>query len=705
MVALSFVAVNTVTVLVVASHLWWARSSGYQKYADIVSLMKERRDLSTRRAQLMAEKASFKLFNIICKIYLQFSLLLNTFSALVMTNSCGAGEELHLLLTIAHYAAGVAVAMDLVPLTPKNCDQIALWAHCLLLISLWCPSSDVDFLMMGGGRSLLRALTSLLFVGNLRKALAANLVLSLGSIWSLTKAAQALQGGTWSCHVLSAAFSEISCAVQLMFLVLVVRRLVDEWLELKLENLDISGKSHARRNLLSVLVDADITLDSNLRICAPSNKAQHLLAPDLQTSLEGLKFHHLVAEADRSKLREFLNRAGYAAASSETADLRSESSTSMQGGGGNPASSMSIQMGETGRLLQIFHASIPVAEGEEMKKQPRHLVGIQEQFSAQEFSETTESNNLYMDPTTDAEQVYLSTQNLAAQQQSFEGRQRRPPSTGSRGSRDSRGSASSASSLRSSVAGLPEISSISFIFNGYSEGLSIVEATLRFDTFRGEKSSEPARLPEMRHWIRSRHWDQFRNWVQMETQRCCAGHADEVKSFEGPLEFYYPGQPDMTLVAGSVNVMGIQNDWSDNEDDEEEDEEPEESKPRHPIKILKRSLTQDSAQESQPKVCEAPSGGSTDSMGVNASSAATEEEEEEALEEAVEEAVEEVPFQHPLLDQEAEAEVDALLVEVECKAFSQYRRLNSKPRKSKRYGHLCRNRPLEPSLDAIPERP
>ena len=42
-VALSFVAVNTVTVLVVASHLWWARSSGYQKYADIVSLMKERR--------------------------------------------------------------------------------------------------------------------------------------------------------------------------------------------------------------------------------------------------------------------------------------------------------------------------------------------------------------------------------------------------------------------------------------------------------------------------------------------------------------------------------------------------------------------------------------------------------------------------------------------------------------------------------------
>ena len=30
-------------------------------------------------------------------------------------------------------------------------------------------------------------------------------------------------------------------------------------------------------------------------------------------------------------------------------------------------------------------------------------------------------------------------------------------------------------------------------------------------------------------------------------------------------------------------------------------------------------------------------------------------------------------------------------------AFSQYRKLSTKPRKSKRYGHLCRNRPLEPS--------
>eukprot|EP00438_Fugacium_kawagutii_P009732 Skav210504 [mRNA] locus=scaffold601:393827:399177:+ [translate_table: standard] len=161
-----------------------------------------------------------------------------------------------------------------------------------------------------------------------------------------------------------------------------VRRLLDELLEIKLENCDLSCKSHARRNLLSVLVDADITLDSSLRICAPSNKAQHFLAQDLteKTSLEGhlrsrvvastetqagLKFHHLVAEADRSKLREFLNRAARTVTNShESSDLQSESSASMHGG-------------ETGRLLQIFHASIPV-EGEEMKKQPRHLVGLQD---------------------------------------------------------------------------------------------------------------------------------------------------------------------------------------------------------------------------------------------------------------------------------------------------------------------------------------
>ena len=38
-------------------------------------------------------------------------------------------------------------------------------------------------------------------------------------------------------------------------------------------------------------------------------------------------------------------------------------------------------------------------------------------------------------------------------------------------------------------------------------GLSIVEATLRFDTFRGEKSSEPARLPEMRRGGKGRDFD------------------------------------------------------------------------------------------------------------------------------------------------------------------------------------------------------
>lgn len=702
MVALSYAAVNTVAVMLLATHTWWAGGNGFQKYVDILRLLKERRDLSTKRAKILAEKASFKLFTVICKIFLQFALLVNLLVTLFMINAC-ASHELQLLAMIVLYGACLAVGTDVIALTKNTCDRIAVGGHFLLLVSVLCPSSDIDFLMMGGGRALLRALAGILFP-DLRTVLSANMVISLASIWKLSKAAQAIQGGNLTCYILSAICSEITCIVQVMFLFLLVRRLVNENLEVNLENIDITGKSHARRNLLSVLVDADITLDSNLRICAPSNKAQHLLAQDLthdKTSLEGLKFHRLVAEADRSKLREFLNRAGMV---NETVDLQSESSTSLQGGG-SPASSMSIQMGESGRLLQIFHASIPAMEGEERKKQPRHLVGIQEQFSAQDFGETAEPQ-MYMDHTTDAEQVYLSTQNLAAQQQGFEGRQRRPPSTGSRGSRDSRGSASSASSLRSSVAGLPEISSVNLIFNGYSEGLSIVEATLRFDTFRGEQNrGEPARLPEMRHWIRSRHWDQFRNWVQTETQRCCAGQVDQVKSFEGPLEFYYPGQPDMTLVAGSVNVMGIQNDWdSEMEEDEEEDAEQDEvegnegNKPgiRNNMRLTKRGKEQAQAYGAQ-------SGGSTDSMGVNISPAGTDEGRVEAEED--QECQAEVFGDNPLIDHDGDAEVDALLVEVECKAFSQYRKLSTKPRKSKRYGHLCRNRPLEPSLDAIPERP
>ena len=49
---------------------------------------------------------------------------------------------------------------------------------------------------------------------------------------------------------------------------------MNEKLEVNLENIDITGKSHARRNLLSVLVDADITLDSNLRICCLAVRAR-----------------------------------------------------------------------------------------------------------------------------------------------------------------------------------------------------------------------------------------------------------------------------------------------------------------------------------------------------------------------------------------------------------------------------------------------
>eukprot|EP00438_Fugacium_kawagutii_P009730 Skav210502 [mRNA] locus=scaffold601:379678:380935:+ [translate_table: standard] len=46
-VAASFAAVNTAAVIVLASHLWWASGSGYQKYVDILAL-KQRRILTKR---------------------------------------------------------------------------------------------------------------------------------------------------------------------------------------------------------------------------------------------------------------------------------------------------------------------------------------------------------------------------------------------------------------------------------------------------------------------------------------------------------------------------------------------------------------------------------------------------------------------------------------------------------------------------------
>lgn len=683
--------VNTLACIVWASHGWWVRKSGFQQYTDLLTQSKQKRD---KRAQALADKAGLKLFNVVCKIYVQSVLFANTLAAVMMANVYD-GLGFQALVMISMYVACFLIASDFVPLGPKNCDHIALWGHVLLLLVVLCPSSDMEFVIMGGARSLLRVFSGILF-RDLWKVLSANMVLSLASIWQITRAAQAMDGPG---HCFAAICSETLCVVQVALVVLLVQSLVGELTDSRLHIMNITAKSHARRNLLSVLVDADITLDANLKICAPSNKAQHFFTQDLAkdvTSVEGMKFHHLVAEADRSKLREFLNRGGMNS-TGETVDGWSESSRSIQGGG-SPASSMSIQMGKSGRFLQLFHASIPVMDREE-KRQPRHLVGIQEHFSAQEVRDTVEPD-VFFDHNPDAEQVYLSAPNLAAQQQGFQGPARRPPSTGSHASRDSKRSASSASSLRSSVAGLPEVGSISFIFNAYSEGLSIVEATLRFDTF---KDHEP-RVPEMRHWIRSRHWDQFRNWVQTEAQRCCLGQTDQGNCFEGPLEFYYPGQPDMTLVAGSVAVMGIQqNGESEDGNEEEEEEEGDDDEigkdPEEALRIhggLLKQSRQDTMDTTQNPGGEHSA--SSGSMGCNASPPMTGK---GSQEDSKEDEVAENPF----FDQDAEAEVDALLVEVECKAFSQYRSLNSKPRKSKRYGHLCRNRPHEPSLDAIPERP
>ncbi|CAJ1349007.1 unnamed protein product, partial [Effrenium voratum] len=584
------------------------------------------------------------------------ALLACTLSSM-MASTCGGGT-LQVLVMIIMYGACSLVATDFVPLTPQNCGSIALSGHVLLLISVLCPfSSDLEFLIMGGVRALLRALGGVLLLDP-KKVLGSNVVISLASLWKLVRASQAL-GEASRCLLVPAVLSELICVGQILLLVMLVQRFVEENTEVRLEALDAIGKSHARRNLLSVLVDADITLDSNLRICGPSNKAQHFFAPDLgaNESVKGMKLYRLVAEADRAKLRDFLNRVSINSETCETVDITSESSMSLQGGG-NPASSMSIQMGKSGRVLQIFHASIPVADA---STKPRHLVGIQEHFSAATRPEVQDiaEPDLVMDGY-DAEQMYLSTQNLAEQQMGFEGR--RPPSTGSRGSRGSQRSASSASSLRSSVAGLPEVGSISFIFNGYSAGLSIVEATLRFDNF-DDKTQEPARVPEMKHWIRSKHWDQFRNWVQTETQRCCGGQPDQTRNFEGPLEFYYPGQPEMTLVAGSVTVTRVHNDW----DSESENEEAEE----------------EAAEEDAP-VADGEGG-----SGARVAQAAEESQD---------------VFDNPFIDGDPNAEVDALLVEVECKAFSQYRSL-SKRKSGRRYGHLHRQKPLEPSLDAIQEGP
>lgn len=56
-----------------------------------------------------------------------------------------------------------------------------------------------------------------------------------------------------------------------------VQSLVGELTDSRLHIMNITAKSHARRNLLSVLVDADITLDANLKICGMAAPTEYVL--------------------------------------------------------------------------------------------------------------------------------------------------------------------------------------------------------------------------------------------------------------------------------------------------------------------------------------------------------------------------------------------------------------------------------------------
>ncbi|CAE7242125.1 slc44a2 [Symbiodinium sp. CCMP2456] len=641
----SLAVASTAASIVLSTHFWWILRKRGSDYSDAFSFLTQPRDVATKSARLYAQKARIRLFNIVSRICIQSTLACAILVSMLSVNICGTGE-LQLLMLILMYTGCLAVASEVVSLTPGSCDAVAALGHFLLLALAVCPASDAD-VFVGGARALLRALCGILFL-NARKALSANLAMSVAYVVS-----KAISTNSSGCSIFAAACSEALCIVQVMFVLILVQKLVEESASLRIESVEVAGKSQARKNLLSVLVDADVMLDSSLCVCQPSNKAEHFFGPELdsnETSVGGLKLYQFVAEADQSKLKEFLNRATINTVN-DGADVLSESSISLQGGG-SPASSLSIQLGKSGRVVQIFHASVPAADfALRSQPQPRHLVGIQESFSMSrhDFREVP-ALDVPMDNSTDAELMMLDCKDSSptigqwtALSLDRSGLQALDPEVRETPTGRNLQAAGSASSLRSSVAGLPEVGSISFIFNGYSEGLDIVEAILRFDTLHGK--DEPARVPEMKHWIRSKCWDNFRNWVQMETQRCCAGvSVEEVRSFEGPLEFYYPGQPDMTLVSGSVNVVRIQGDGdSDDEEGEEEDPvcDPEMSSSSR--RMAPRTVTSGSEQAGSQ---------SADSLGGNAS----------PLDQSEDEAQVQV-YDNPLIDGDVNEEVDALLVD------------------------------------------
>ncbi|CAE8635081.1 unnamed protein product [Polarella glacialis] len=333
--------------------------------------------------------------------------------------------------------------------------------------------------------------------------------------------------------------------------------------------------------LLSVLCDAELALDRELRIVGPCTRLVQLLSSVFLTrgtkALDGLEFPSMLHEADQPRFFHFI----------EASVQRGGRFTRYQGIA--PPSSIQVRIdggnGSQGVKVELFLVSLPNCNE---AGQPCHLIGLKDAsevpglgFNSPEHSHVSAaaSENAVVLTEPSEQQGFLrgstSEQDPAedshgparmtpsSTQASFESRQR---SLASRAASDSSSEASMSSghtsrSARLDEADMPEIKSISVEIDAGSADLTMFSVTVAFnvDAFQGNLA---AGRPCLNAWLTEDSRLPCRDWLFAVVNEWHNGRS--LPDLCPRLSLHYPGQdPDLRLAASTVEVAEVEEEDTD----------------------------------------------------------------------------------------------------------------------------------------------
>ncbi|CAE8625325.1 unnamed protein product [Polarella glacialis] len=475
----------------------------------------------------------------------------------------------HRVLITVFYGVFLLFDVELLKQKPWLVDALAYTAYFGLSISLLIfPYSELYFIF-STRRSVLAMYAGILFC-DARKAAVCSLGMFALKIHSFNRQVpctfrtEVIEGFDPFPSYFVSEFHALLMSVLFFYI-------VEQWIQYRLWDLvekhSAESSKMAASALLSVLCDADLALDHELRIVGPCTRLVRLLSSAFLScvteALDGLEFPSMLVEADQPRFLHFIK------------------SSVQRGGGFNgyrgvaPPSSIQVHInggsGSRGFKVELFLVSLRDCNE---KGQPCHLIGLKDAsevpglgFNSPEHTDVpapnrtavvTESSSSEQElPGTTLEQ-YLAEDSHgpviapSIRQASFESRsQSSASSVASAGS-----SGDTTLSEQLDAADMPEIKSISFEIDADSKDFTMFSVAIAFnvDAFQGNRA---AARPGLNAWFTGDSGKVCRDWLFAVVNEWYGGSSVSVSCPR--LTLYYPGQdPYMRLVASTVTAEQLE---------------------------------------------------------------------------------------------------------------------------------------------------